>query len=96
VVLTHPELEPGAFITSAPSLVSVKNQSKFSNPPQPWSWLDGIVVGGPALGPMGSWSSHLLKSKFPPGAQLGLSCPRTEEVRRRNSKRKVVEYMAAG
>jgi len=33
-----------------------------------------MVVGSPVL-PIGSWSSQMLRSKFPPGAQEGFSCP---------------------
>lgn len=32
---------------------------------------------------MGSWSSHLLRSKFPPGAQLGSRAPATPREARK-------------
>ena len=41
-----------------------------------------MVVGLPGL-PMGSWRDHLLRSKFPPGAQLGFraeAAPRRPEA----------------
>jgi hypothetical protein len=71
-------------MTSAPSPLSVKNKLKFSNPEQPWREALDIVSGSPAE-PMGSWSSQGERSKFPPGAQSGLSWAVTDQVASRRS-----------
>ena len=48
------------------------------------------MVGSPVL-PMGSWSSHGLRSKLPPGAQLGFRAVIVEAKGRRRSISRVFE-----
>lgn len=73
-VVTHPlELgDPGTFVIKLP-LEEVKKYDLSDHPLHPCNSLEEIVRGelGLLAVPTGSCKLNLLRSKFPPGAQLG-------------------------